>query len=493
MARIPSLNDDVLSFIVPMLSLRDAIHLSQTSRMLGGVARRRVLSSLQVSAPLQIADFYHFLLEELGGYRMQCLRKLTINRSYNTSANANVNLLLPRIIERASNLRTLTIFRTEDQLKDAPALGEAIARLRNLEKLDLCDISEDGLQLCAKLPCKPSVVRLTSGAPGFKVDPATFCSLPIFQNASIVTLQGFEFTGPEVDVPAKWTSTHTLRLRNMDSAPLLTVCPRLVCLQLAFHSYPTHHNYPRHAPVLTTHAHVLDVMSEKGLEIIPQSIISALRGVHPTVLSIPCNISYTRDEYWKDIGNLLREPYSRVRYLDILLRSLNDNSTLALLVRLPSPLFCRILLSTSTLQRLIVPLLRESCQIPYIRLCLTALDGKPLSVDEWEHATCYGTFASDSFADWHTNFRATIPTKLARDILSLEYVGIAYGYMVFDQEEPNVPRFGGRTVWWRIHRHGGPKGKVEVVEVKPQVGIKLDAHLRSEAFAKTLVLGNEWM
>ncbi|KAI0708142.1 hypothetical protein C8Q72DRAFT_280458 [Fomitopsis betulina] len=169
------LNDNILTLTVPLLSLQDSIHLSQTSHTLGRATRRRLLSSLRVEAPAQSGELYNFLLKELGGYRLQCLRKLTITRLYiRSSEETNGYVLLARVIEQAQNLQTLAVFCTEGHLKDGPALGEAIARLCNLDKLDLCGIEEHGLRLCSKLTRRPSAVRLTGGSVEVRVDSATF-------------------------------------------------------------------------------------------------------------------------------------------------------------------------------------------------------------------------------------------------------------------------------------------------------------------------------
>ncbi|EPT02225.1 hypothetical protein FOMPIDRAFT_1022888, partial [Fomitopsis schrenkii] len=155
---IQSLNDDVLSLIITHLSQGDAARLSRTSRTLREPARRRILSSLKVTVPVQAHKFHTFLVEDHDGYRLQCLQKLTVYRSNLPAYEpADGYTLLARVLEQARNLRTLVVSHTEDHLNDGPALGEAIAELRDLHELDLRDVAEETMQLCGRLSCKPSL------------------------------------------------------------------------------------------------------------------------------------------------------------------------------------------------------------------------------------------------------------------------------------------------------------------------------------------------
>lgn len=333
---IQSLNDDVLSLIDTQLSQRDAAQLMRTSRALKGQARRRVLSSSKVTAPSQILRFYKFLVEEDDGYRLQCLQKLTIYRS-NLPINEPAGgypPLLAHILRQARSLHTLVVSSTEDHLQNNPVIGDAIAGLRNLQELHLYDVAGEAIRLCGRLTCEPRVVHLaarcSAARPSYGVDRAAFCALPMFQSASVVSLCDFALTREDplsLDTPTKWPATHTLRLKNVDPIALAAVCPNLSHLQIAFcwhaddahvaYPYDGHYPYSALAQELTTQIRVLDTFVDNEESMLDHTISSTIQGTHPVVLST--QFGYGDTSLWSSIAEVLRQPGSRTRYLDVLM------------------------------------------------------------------------------------------------------------------------------------------------------------------------------
>ncbi|KAH9828560.1 uncharacterized protein C8Q71DRAFT_863903 [Rhodofomes roseus] len=147
-ANILSLNDDILGIVVAWLPQRDAAKLAMTSRVVGTAARRHFLSSLQLTAPVASIRFRKFMLDEEDGYRLQCLRKLTIHDSNVLYEPPDGYTPLADVLERARNLQTLVpVTSVEEHLADPNGyiLGDAIASLRDLRELDLRSVDEEGL------------------------------------------------------------------------------------------------------------------------------------------------------------------------------------------------------------------------------------------------------------------------------------------------------------------------------------------------------------
>ena len=331
---IQSLNDDVLGLIVSQLSTRGATQLSLTSRALHELAVRRLLSSLKVTAPLQTHRFHKFLVED-GGYRIKYLQKLTIYRSNLRDYEPEDGYSpLVHILGLAQNLRALVLWSTEDHLKNAPILGDAIAGLRDLYELDMRGIADNAIALCGRLTCRPSVVRLkalsSATHSSYKLDRTTLCTLPLFQSASVVSLQDFALIKKEplsLDAPTTWPFTHTLHLNNVDPIAIPSACPLLAHLQVAFCwqaddlciVYPHDDDYPYTvlAQELKTRVRVLDTYVDNEESMLDHTIIASIQGTRPVVLST--QFGYGDVSLWSSIADVLKHSSSRTRYLDLLI------------------------------------------------------------------------------------------------------------------------------------------------------------------------------
>ena len=117
--------------------------------------------------------------------------------------------------------------------------------------------------------------------------------------------------------------------------------------------------------------------------------------------------------------------------------------------------------------------------------------GYAISSRDWEDMDAR---PEDEFEgeDWE-ELRETAPGVLAKAVPSLHYIAIARGSMVEDDVAPGGCIFGGRSKWWRVLAGGPNDAVVKLKEVDSRAGERLDMHLRSELFSKTLELGDEWL
>ncbi|TFY63605.1 hypothetical protein EVJ58_g3145 [Rhodofomes roseus] len=215
-----SLNDDVLILIIALIPRSDMQNLALTSRTVSPVARRRILYSLRLNAPVKNLEFHNFMLEEDDGQRIQYLRKLTIicSKSPWRHKSADIYSPLATVLARAQNLRALVVSELEEQLamEGGSVLGDAIASMRRLRELEL--------------RCVATRVRLEALSPfsipnsRAQVQPATLVGLEILRNASEITLHNFQLRCNDT----------LYSLENMDPVALAPLYPNLAYLQMAF-------------------------------------------------------------------------------------------------------------------------------------------------------------------------------------------------------------------------------------------------------------------
>jgi len=144
------------------------------------------------------------MLEEDDGFRLRCLRRLTIY--YEPSNNPQIILeangysRIASVLEGARNLRALHVKGVETLLtsQNGHVLGNAIALLSDLQEVVLFGIGEESTVLCERLTCDPKAVTLG----GLDTESSMFPVLPLLQNASTITLYGVKYTAHrEAEVP----------------------------------------------------------------------------------------------------------------------------------------------------------------------------------------------------------------------------------------------------------------------------------------------------
>ncbi|KAH9829391.1 uncharacterized protein C8Q71DRAFT_410134 [Rhodofomes roseus] len=492
-ANILSLNDDILGIIVAWLPQRDAAKLALTSRVVSTAARRRILSSLQLTAPVASVRFRKFMLDEDDGYRLQCLRKLTIHDSNVLYEPPDGYTPLADVLERVRNLQTLVVTSVEEHLADPNGyiLGDAIASLRDLRELDLRSVDEEGLDLCKNLTCKPDVFRLealsSSFAPHVLVDRTMLSELNVLQRASVITLHDFTFvefgdqgqplSPPPLPKPtALWPSAKTLRLRNMDPMPVVALCPNLACLHLAavmlchdggdFYPSDVHNPYSitdTLEPQVTARLRVFDVFVDNEESRLTKTIVTIVRATYPRAFST--QFHYCDTGLWGQLASLAKRPDSRLRYLDVLL---HENTTLA--------------------QKWLDECLPQfsDCGILCVRIRLVESIGNTITEQEWQSLEAHSD-DWDAESDWE-ELRDTAPELILHAIPSLRYVSVSPGYMMEDRNGHDEPAFVGWTQWWRV-----PSGNSEtasedgqattgLVQIDAGEGWRIHAYMRSEAF-----------
>ncbi|TFY63051.1 hypothetical protein EVJ58_g3468 [Rhodofomes roseus] len=497
---INSLNDDVLSLIVSWLSRKDTSQLALASRDVSPVARRRMLSTLRVCAPIGGSFFYELMLQEDDGFRLRCLRNLQIHHSPGPVSDPYGGFALQVIacvLEKASNLRTLYLSYMEEILASPNGylLGNAITSLSDLSELEIPVIGERGLELCGRMTCRPTLIRLGC---------ETFPSLSILHTASEIQLSGcslmsqLEDSDGPMPLPAQTDllpNTRVLRLTNMDPLPFVALCRNLKCLHLEYIAVLDEDNeeiYPHdadntfstgHALLLglVTRLNVLDVFVDNTTESrLSETIVTTIRATHPVVLSIQHH--YGDIHLWRRLAELAKHTRSRLRYLDVLLHNDIDSVYQWLEECLPLLADCGILcVRLRLIQHLQNTLLGEDHGIL-----------EPNS-DKW--------LVHDSWKD----LRATAPDILAKAIPSLRYVSISWGYMVMWNVGTCKTTFANRSRWWNITRGNAEAspGSADVraeennaralVEIGEEEGLRIDAYLRGDAFAKTLRLPKDFM
>jgi len=349
-ASLETLNDDILSIIIAILPYRDAATLALVSRTVSFLPRRRILSSIRLEAPGACSRFHRFMLEEDNGFRLQCLRRLTIH--YDSAdgpqdvSEADSYSRLASVLEGAGGLRELCVTSVEKHLssQNGDILGNAIALLSDLQELELHGIGEEGAALCARLTCRPEVVCL--GAVD-SLKGSTLPDLSVLLGASMITLYGSKYLAyweadeplPLPPVTTQWLNAHTLRLRNMDPMPRVAFCPNLIYLHVSFESmlidgkehFPSDEDnaYSTIAaltPCVTARPCVLDIYVDhivSFLSNVSRTIITTVRLTYPVVLSLSLNGADIN--MWKPLALLSKRPDSRLRYLDVML---NDSSVL---------------------------------------------------------------------------------------------------------------------------------------------------------------------
>ncbi|TFY60264.1 hypothetical protein EVJ58_g5267 [Rhodofomes roseus] len=521
---IQSLNDDVLVLIIALISRRDMKNLALTSRTVSSVARRRILSSLRLKAPINNLEFYNYMLEEDDGQRIQYLHKLTILCSLPSRRHepADVYSPLATVLARARNLRALVVSELEGQLavEGGSVLGDAIASLRGLRELELRCVATRGMALCERLACKPSAVRLTALSlhsipnPRAEVQPAALAELEILRNASAIALHNFQLIcddDDEVPLPQphayRWNRARSLSLNNMDPVALAPLCPNLEYLQVAFWqtdddgrgtTYGDDYHYTRTAEFtddvqVACHLRVLDIYIKVNWNCeksqIYDTITLTVRMTLPVVLSM--QFHYGDTILWTELAELSEHADARLRYLDVLMH--DDAGDAQMWLDECLPLF-------------------SDSDILCIRLRLVDQIDRDIEAEEFESMVD----DEDELVGGHwEDIQNEAPQVIAKAIPSLRYVAVSSGYMVENDAAPVGSSFRGQVQWWRVVGDeegsgvaGSDKGSRSVeadeeeedsedaesgegeglVEIDEEEGERIDEYLRSEAFAKTLKL-----
>ncbi|KAH9833570.1 uncharacterized protein C8Q71DRAFT_774035 [Rhodofomes roseus] len=522
-----SLNDDVLALVIALISRRDMKNLALTSRTVSPVARRRLLSSLRLKAPVNNLEFHNYVLEEDDRQRIQYLHKLTILCSlspwYHEPESADVYSPLATVLVRARNLWALVVSELEGQLatEGGGVLGDAIASVRGLRELELDCVATRGMALCERLTCKPSVVRLQALSlhsipnPRAEVQPATLAGLEILRNASAITLHNFQLIcDEEEEVPLpqphayRWNRARSLSLKNMDPVALAPLCPNLGYLQVAFWqadddgsgtTYGDDYHYTRTAEFtddvhVACHLRVLDIYNKVNWNCeksqIYDTITLTVRMTLPVVLSM--QFHYGDTTLWTELATLSKHADARLRYLDVLMHDdVSGDSDAQVWLDQCLPLF-------------------SDSDLLCIRLRLVDQIDRVIDAEEFESMV---DDEDELVSDHWEDIQNEAPQVIAKAIPSLRYVAVSSGYMVENDAAPGGSSFRGQAQWWRVvgdEEGSGVAGSdqgsrsVEVdeedsedaesgegeglIEIDEEEGERIDEYLRSEAFAKTLKL-----
>ncbi|GBE89639.1 hypothetical protein SCP_1603030 [Sparassis crispa] len=204
-----SLNDDILSLIAALLSSRDALSLSRTSRKVHVMAKRHALSTVELTSSGQLAAFCTYMLCDVSTHLL-CLRSLKVTLSavgvedegMIDYASFNSASLLAALIGQASRLRCLSISCLDELIKTEPHIGAAVASLPNLEKLELHEVGARALDVVRRLRSRPRVLSLHYYGSKINSNPISY-TLRNLQNLQIVRLSGIVW--PEEDSAPVWT------------------------------------------------------------------------------------------------------------------------------------------------------------------------------------------------------------------------------------------------------------------------------------------------
>ncbi|KZT63306.1 hypothetical protein DAEQUDRAFT_150323 [Daedalea quercina L-15889] len=479
---LQSLYVDVLHLILAQLSQPDAARLALASRYMSTVALPRVLSSLKVNAPVQVANFCRFMLQD-DGYRLQFLQKLTILYSEFPKQEIIVEYsLLTEVLGRARSLRNLVVCSLERHLENGPGFGSAIASLRDLRELELRGVGEKGTELYVKLLCKPNIVRLEAQPPThWFYDRAVFS---VLRSATVVALRGFTIKQQQpvtLQVTnGNLSAVRILRIGNMDPLAMMFLCPNLVCLHVAFISqgYDTDffHFLRENLAItaltdeLNAKLRVLSILIDPDSAEFDGIITATVRAAHPVVLSI--QFHFGDAELWAKLADSLKQPGARLRYLDVLI---HDDAGYAELAQ-------------KWLDECL-PLL-ANCGILCMRLQFVDELDNVISPREWEEMGT-GSDGELEGGKWE-ELKKTAHMTLANAISSLQYVAVASGYMVEDPISPSGSVFAGRTRWWCVPSEKAGEANegcaIALTELGLDEGEDIDMRLRSEDFAETLQL-----
>ncbi|KAH9838242.1 uncharacterized protein C8Q71DRAFT_750146, partial [Rhodofomes roseus] len=454
-----SLNDDVLILIIALIPRSDMQNLALTSRTVSPVARRRILYSLRLNAPVKNLEFHNFMLEEDDGQRIQYLRKLTIicSKSPWRHKSADIYSPLATVLARAQNLRALVVSELEEQLamEGGSVLGDAIASMRRLRELELRCVATRGMALCERLACRPRVVRLEALSPfsipnsRAQVQPATLVGLEILRNASEITLHNFQLRcDEEVPLPQphtyRWNRARTLSLKNMDPVALAPLCQNLAYLQMAFWQandagrgtrYGGDYHYTRTAEFtddvhVASQLRVLDIYIKVNWNCeksqIYDTVTLTVRMSLPVVLSM--QFHYGDTILWTELAELSEQAAARLRYLDVLM---HDDHSGAAQMWLDECL----------------PLFSDS-DLLCIRLRLVDQIDRVIDLKEFESMVDdENELVSDHWEDIQNEAPQPV---IAKAIPSLRYVAVSSGYMVKNDTAPGGSSFRGEAQWWRV-------------------------------------------
>ncbi|OBZ77903.1 hypothetical protein A0H81_02138 [Grifola frondosa] len=210
-----SLNYDVLSLILALISAHDASQLALTCRHAYSIALPRFLSDVTLggvfhksrsSAAKQLTDFCAFMLAANEHRRLQCLQRIQIMRDAvrcrvdgRWTVDASCVAMLSDVLGRASHLHTLTLWGPDALFAAHPPLADALARLPLLHSV----------VLGGDIPPLPTLVR----------------AFPHVRSLQFV--DGGGSCGPDWDLPSLDSVSSWPSLDRVDTGhPILSlVCP----------------------------------------------------------------------------------------------------------------------------------------------------------------------------------------------------------------------------------------------------------------------------
>lgn len=104
------------------------------------------------------------------------------------------------------------------------------------------------------------------------------------------------------------------------------------------------------------------------------------------------------------------------------------------------------------------------CNLLCLKLRLVNKLGNTITPREWEDVSSASIYDEFKDGEWDI-LREAAPETMAKAVPSLQYVAVACGYMVEDDDAPGGSVFAGHTRWWRVHSGGRGDAEVELKEV----------------------------
>ncbi|KZS99954.1 uncharacterized protein LAESUDRAFT_816785 [Laetiporus sulphureus 93-53] len=170
-----SLNLDVVYSVLGYIQPIDALQLAMTCRAAHDIAIPRFLSHVVLGhewcrvRPAQIAQFCSYVLAD-GKVRIPCIKALTLhNTAFMTGSGQaclrveydySAAVLLAQVLQRASRLARIDVYRAEHLLQSAPELANALLVLPSLEDLRLRGVGPHALRVLSMMQSGPQNLEL---------------------------------------------------------------------------------------------------------------------------------------------------------------------------------------------------------------------------------------------------------------------------------------------------------------------------------------------
>ncbi|KZT08453.1 uncharacterized protein LAESUDRAFT_68367 [Laetiporus sulphureus 93-53] len=467
---LATLNADVLTEIVSLLSTKEAFRLSLTNKQVNTVAMQRVYRIIDLKWPRHVKQMCRVLLQE-PAKRLVFVRELRISSIALEGAN---NATVARIVELLSHpfsahIQRLTLGCIERLLEEHPSCADAVAALPALTQLELGDAYESSLAMIERLTSKPRRLALQFDLPFLEGDsiPTLFSEAsgtPTEISESSTTSHEMTMHHPLPDPRLQWFSLHHLFLKkcNLPMSVFVLAFPNVkrICLRQVTSSLPSKNNgvcWPRldcldmgdvtyrHPWKVTCPVRhlVLGISRAVGS---PKSALSLVKMTMPIVLELETSLKLST-RFWDKLARVGK----RLRYLIIVLKKADTVSS--------SGDYAQNLNHWKSQLPAFMSKLNVSC----IRICY------PSSLP----------VAQDILED--------VPQILMRSIPSLCYVALDRHHSSERSiwYEGQYDGYQSESTWWRITRIG-TRDWEGLARMTTELGEKIDAHMKSDEVESSL-------